>query len=125
MARLLVLVQWYAWQLASSHVEEILQKFRAFQGEEGFGVELDAVEGPGFVPHAHDLIFSRPRGDFEIGREGAGADDERVVAGGLEGVGEAGEDALAIVVDGRGFAVHESPVAFDGAAVGEADALVA
>jgi hypothetical protein len=88
-------------------------------------VELHAVEGPGFVADAHDFVFLGPSGDFEVGGDGSGADDEAVVAGGVEGVGQAGEDALVVVEDGGDFAVHEAPVAFHGAAPGEADALVA
>ena len=38
------------------------------------------------------------------------ADDEGVVAGGFEGAEEAGEDILAGVEDGGGFAVHEARV---------------
>ena len=88
-------------------------------------MELDAFEGPGFVFDAHDFVFGGPGGDFEVGGEGAGLDDEGVVAGGFEGIGEAGEDAFVGVEDGGGFAVHEAPVAFDGSAPGVADALVA
>ncbi len=105
--------------------QEVGQQFGAVEGEEGFGVELDAVEGPGFVAEGHDFFFVGPGGDDEVIGEGAGADDEAVVAGGVEGVGESGEDAGVVVVDGGDFAVHEAPVAFDDGAEGVADALVA
>jgi hypothetical protein len=88
-------------------------------------VELDAVEGPGFVTDSHDFVFGGPGGHLEIGGECAGADDEGVIAGGFEGVGEACEDAIAVMEDGGGFAVHQAPVALDGSAPGVANALVA
>jgi hypothetical protein len=88
-------------------------------------MELHAVEGPSFVADAHDFFFSGPGGDDEIFRQGAGADDEAMVAGGFEGVGESGEDAFAIVEDRGGFAMHEAPVTFHDTAEGVADALVA
>ena len=48
-----------------------------------------------------------------------------MVAGGDEGVREAGEDPLAVVVDLRGLAVHQMRGRDDAAAVGLPDALVA
>ena len=94
-------------------------------GEDGLGVELDAVDGEGAVGEAHDFAFGGFGGDFEAGGEGFAFDDEGVVAGGFEGAGEAGEDILAGVEDGGGFAVHEARSADDFAAEDLADALVA
>ena len=51
--------------------------------------------------------------------------EQRVVARGVEGIGQAGEDAGAVVVDRRGLAVHEPVRADDIAAEDVADALVA
>ena len=48
-----------------------------------------------------------------------------MVAGGHEGIGQAGEDALAVVVDLRRLAVHEVGGRNHLAAVGLADALIA
>ena len=50
--------------------------------------------------------------------------DQGVVAGGHEGVGQAGEHAPSVVVDGRGLAVHEGRGGHHGAAVDLADGLV-
>ncbi len=47
-----------------------------------------------------------------------------MVPRGDEGVGEPGEDALAVVMDLRGLAVHQMRGRHDAAAVGLADALV-
>ena len=94
-------------------------------GQNRFGVELDAVDGQVAVGEAHYFAFGGFGGDFEAGGEGFSFDDEGVVAGGFEGAGEAGEDILAGVEDGRGFAVHEARGADDFAAEDLADALVA
>ena len=61
------------------------------------------------VADAHDFALGGLGGDGEVGGHGGRVDDEGVVAGGVEGVGESGEDAVAVVEDGRGFAVHEAP----------------
>ena len=52
-------------------------------------------------------------------------DDQRVVAGGLERVGQAGEHAAAVVADQRGLAVHDLGRPHHVAAEDLADALVA
>ena len=57
--------------------------------------------------------------------QGAGLDDQAMVAGRLERVGQAPVDALAVVVDQRGLAVHDPVGADDLRAEGVADALVA
>ena len=77
------------------------------------------------MAYRHDFVFLCPCGDLEVGGEGAGTDDEGMVACGVEGVGQADEEAFVVVVDGRDFAVHEPPVAFDGCAPDVTDALVA
>ena len=51
-------------------------------------------------------------------------DDQRVVAGCHEWVGQALEESLVVVVDGRGFAVDDAGVLGDLHAVHRADALV-
>ena len=112
-------------KLKSLQIQKILQHLLPVLGEDGFGVELDAVDGEGAVGEAHDFAFGGFGGDFEAGGEGFAFDDEGVVAGGFEGAGEAGEDILAGVEDGRGFAVHEARGADDFAAEDLADALVA
>ena len=58
-------------------------------------------------------------------RDGVFDDDQRVVAGGVEGTGEAAEDALVVVADGTDFAVHGNDVARDGHAVHVGHGLVA
>ena len=105
-------------------LQKILQHLFPVLGQNRFGVELDSVDGPFAVGEAHDFSFGGFGGDFEAGGEGFAADDEGVVAGGFEGAGEAGEDILAGVEDGRGFAVHEAGGADDFATENLTDALV-
>ena len=88
-------------------------------------MELDAVNGQFAVGKAHDFAFGGFGGDFEAAGEGFAFDDEGVVAGCLEGAGEAGEDILTGVENGGGFAMHEARGADDIAAEDLADALVA
>ena len=107
-------------------IEEILQQCRPFNGEETFGMKLDAVQGPGLVADAHDLPFGRPRGDFEVRvLKRLAPNDEAVIAGGVERVRQAGEDPSAVVVDGGHLAVHDPGIADHLAAERMADALMA
>ena len=106
--------------------EEIGKDFLPFLRENGFGVELDAPDGVLFVADAHDFAFGFGfGGDLEGVGHGVAFDEERMIAGGVEGVGHAGEEVVAVVVDGRGFAVHEAVGADDFAAEDVAHALVA
>ena len=106
-------------------IQKILQHLLPVLGEDGLGVELDAVDGQFAVGEAHDFAFGGFGGDFEAGREGFAFDDEGVVAGGFEGARQAGEDILAGVEDGGGLSVHEARGANDVAPVNLTDALVA
>ena len=71
------------------------------------------------VPSAASAVI------VEAVRQTLPIDDERVVAGRLQRVGQAGEDALAVVADPRGLAVHELGRGDDAPAVDVADGLVA
>ena len=79
----------------------------------------------GAVAQAHDHAVGRGGRHLELVGHRVGAHHERVVARGHEGVGEPGEEALAVVVDLRGLAVHQVRGRHDVAAEGLADALVA
>ena len=56
---------------------------------------------------------------------GTGGDGQRMIAGGGEGRGEAGEHALTLMQDRRGLAVHQGLGADDMAAHGLTDGLMA
>ncbi len=111
---------------SGGQLQEIRQNLFAVFGEDGFGMELDAPDGVLFVAEAHDLAFGFGfGGDLEGVGQRVAFDEERVVAGGGEGIGHAFEKVAAIVIDGRGFAVHEAVGADDFAAEDVAHTLVA
>src|SRR5690606_35094578 len=111
-------------------LEEVLQQRVAVLAEDGFGMELHAVDRVLAVAQAHDRLVAavgivRPGRDLEAVREAVGRDHQRMVARGLEAVGQPGEHACPGVADGRGLAVHDPAGAHHAAAVGLADGLVA
>ena len=112
------------------HVEEVADHLVAALGEDAFGMELDALNGEGAMAQAHNhgvpiAVFGGAGGDGQFAGERALGHDERVIAGAGERGGQIVEDALAVVIDGAGFAVHEMGGADDLAAEGLADGLVA
>ena len=111
--------------LAGERLEPVAQEVVAVLREDRLGVELHALDGELAVGEAHDLALGGLGGDLEVGREGLPAHQQRVVAGGLEAIGEPGEDALAPVADGARLPVHDPVGADDLAAEGLADGLVA
>jgi len=99
-------------------------------GEYAFGVELDAFNGQGAMAQAHDdgsiaVVRGGAGGDDEVGGQGLLGDDQRVVAGAGEGRFQALEDALAVMIDRAGLAVHQVRGADHLAAEGLADGLMA
>ena len=94
--------------------QEVPGEVAAERCEHGLGVELHAVQRQLAMPHGHHLAVRRRRRDLED--VGHGRRCERVVAAGEEVLGQAGEDAAAVVGDGRRLAVHELPRAADLAA---------
>ena len=88
-------------------------------------MKLNAMNGVLLVFESHDFLLGSPGGDFEAIGECIALDDERVVAGSFERIWQAGEDAGAIVVNGRGLAMHEAVCADYIAAVDLTDRLVA
>src|SRR5205823_4367823 len=90
-----------------SSPDEVPEKLRPRLGQETLGMILDALERVGRVADAHDLVLVGLGHDDEIIGEGAWPDDQAVVAGRLERVRQAPVDALAVVVDHRGLAVHD------------------
>lgn len=60
-------------------------------------MKLYPVEGKLFVLQAHDLVFRGGRSDCKNVRKRIPPDDERVITGGFEGVGQVGEYALSLV----------------------------
>src|SRR5262245_15600905 len=76
-----------------SESQEILQQLLSFEREDAFGVELHSVNRKFAMAQAHDLLFLRPCRDFEASGKRLPFHQQRVVARGLKGRGESGEDA--------------------------------
>src|SRR5260221_7174085 len=89
------------------------------------GVELDAVNRPLAMLQTHDDAVRRLGGDRQAVRPAGAVDNERMIAGRLERVGEPGEEPGAVVANGAELAVHGSFRAHDAAAEHLADRLVA
>jgi hypothetical protein len=91
-------------------------------------MELHAFDGAMPVAQAHDgagaVFFGGPGADLEFGGEIFFFDDERVIACGRHGHGQALKDGSVVVHDGAGFAVHKIGCANYVAAEGFADGLV-
>src|SRR5450756_1058447 len=103
--------------------QEVAEQVEADDREHAHRVELHAVDRQLAVPHAHHHVLRVPGAEFENVGQGL-VDDQRVVAGGREGVGQPGEDAAAVVADLVGLAVHGGAGAAHHAPVHLADGLV-
>ena len=76
------------------------------------------------VHQSHDFPFLGPCSDFQAIRQRFAFDDERMIARRLEGIGHIGENALPLVMDRRGLAVHEPVGTHDITAVDLPDRLM-
>src|SRR5436190_6548400 len=105
----------------SGHLQEVGEQRVAVLGGDALGMELHAVHGMRRVLHAHDHAAL---GRGSLGRDGEAVgqartlDDEGVIARHLEPLGQALENALALVGDLGKLAVHEHRCADHLAAVG-------
>lgn len=108
-----------------SEAQEVRQKIESVLRRERFGMELHAPDREVAVPQAHHEAVVGPRSDFEASREGLALDDERVVAGRVERIGQSLEEVGVVVEDRRGLAMHQVRGAEDAAAVDVPDGLVA
>src|SRR5439155_10708902 len=103
--------------------QERLRKVRADGRQDRLGVELNTVNRQLTVAYGHHLSFGARGRDFQaIGDRGC---RERMVTACLERVGEAAEEAPAVVVDHARLAVHKLLRLTDLAAEGLDDRLVA
>ncbi len=87
-------------------------------------MELDAFEFEAAMADGHDDAVGSFRGDGEIARKRSALNDQGVIAGGGEGIGKFAEDALAVVLNGTGFAVEEARSANDASTERGADGLM-
>ena len=106
-------------------VQEVLEQVVTAFGQDGFGVELHALDGQRLVADAHDFAVVGPRGDVEAVGQRLALDGQRMVTGAGQRVGQALEDADILVVHRRNLTVHQLLGMHDPAAEGLADRLVA
>src|SRR5260221_804888 len=93
-------------------------------GQDAFGMELNAVDGMLGVTNAHDFALIGFGRDLQERREAIALDDEGMVARRQKRVGHAFKEALAVVLDGRGLAVHHPIIHHHAGAESVPDALV-
>ena len=86
--------------------EEVAQQVLAHRGQERLGVKLHALDRQALVAQSHDLLVPGLGRDFQAVGQAVARHHQRVVAGGLEGVGQPGEQPSLVVEDARGLAVH-------------------
>src|SRR3954451_6117571 len=108
-----------------AQIEEISQQMGAGAGEHRLGVELHPQIGEVAVAHPHQRAVVRPGERLQLRREGGLLHLQAVIAGGLERVGQAGEDPHVVMADGGGLAVHQPRRPVDGGAERHAERLVA
>lgn len=88
-------------------------------------MKLDAPDGQRFVAYAHDFAFIALGGDFQAIRHAVALDDERMITRCRKWIGHSLEQVLAVVFNGRGFAVHHAVIHDHVRAKDVSDALVA
>src|SRR3954471_9500618 len=88
-------------------LEKVAKNVFTLAGQNRFGMKLDAVHRPAAMPQSHDVrILARSRGDLEDRRQPGLRHHQRMVSRGDEWSHDAAEHAVAVVLDGRGLAVH-------------------
>jgi hypothetical protein len=75
-------------------LQEVPEQLNSFKREEALRVILHSLERIALVPYTHDFILIGPGDDFEIFRQCAGLDDQAVIAGRFEGIGDSSVDTL-------------------------------
>ena len=88
-------------------------------------MELDALDFVAVVAQSHDDAVVGFGSDGKLVRQGFSFDNERVIAGGGERIGQFAENIFAVVMDLAGLAVEQLRGADDFAAESRADGLVA
>src|SRR6185295_12235748 len=111
--------------LLGAESQEIGHQMRPGAGEHGLGMELHAPVRQLAVAQAHESPVVGPGERLQLLRQRALLHLQAVVARGLEGVRQAGENALIAVADGRGLAVHQPGRAVHRGAERQAQRLVA
>lgn len=92
--------------------------------EHRFGMKLHAFDGKFAVAETHDDAVVGLGSDLKLAREGFSLDDQRVIAGRGERIGQLLEDPFAVVMDIAGLPVKESGRADDFSTEGNSDRLM-
>src|ERR1700733_6789031 len=91
-------------------------------------MKLHSLDGEFFMPQSHDgaasVFFRSPCADFEFCWQILLLHDKRVVTSARHGCGQAAKDALVIVGDGAGLAVHQVRSPHDAPAKGRSYSLM-
>ena len=85
----------------------------AVLGQDGFGVELHALDVEFGVAHAHDLAVLGPGRHLQTVGQALALGDQRMVAAHSHGLRRTGKHAPRVVLHGRDLAVHEAPGTHD------------
>lgn len=81
--------------------------------QNGLRMELHPFYVQGFVPDSHDFIqfagfILCPRGDFQAIWQGGLLDDQGMITGGGEWIGQSFEYAVIVMINRRILAVHDA-----------------
>ena len=110
--------------MTASQPEEIPEKVLPNSGQDRLGVELDSLYQVVLVAKPHHLTFGSFCRDLQAGGKALSLDQQAVVAGRLEGIRKIPEEGSPVVVDQRGFPVHEASGPNDPSTKGRPYALV-
>src|SRR5580765_21702 len=72
-------------------------------------MELDSFHQKFLMPDPHNLSLFSFGADLKAGRQGVPFGDERMITRRFEGIGKMLKDGLFIMLDHRGFSMHEPP----------------
>src|SRR6476659_947125 len=90
------------------HLEEIAEEIFPRRGQDRFRMELHAFHAQGGMAHAHDLAFGCFGGDLEAGRQTCPLDNQRMIAGRVEGIRQLSENRSSVVLDAGRLTVHKA-----------------
>jgi hypothetical protein len=87
--------------------EEIVEQVLSLRSENGFRVELNAMDRKLAMPRAHYNTFICPGGDLKGSRQTHAVYDQGVIPGSFKGIWQPSEDPGSQVVYRLGLAVHQ------------------
>src|SRR4030095_3387962 len=87
--------------------------------------ELHPFDAERLVAHSHNLTLGRFRADLKTVGQRLTVNDERMVAGSLEGIRQIAENRTAVVSHHRRFAMHQTFGADDFTTKGDSERLMA